>query len=121
MKNQEIINLTEQLLNLTKIAKEQFHKTKEIEKEGDFYGEVLPFSNEVKEIVSLWEGSVILWIQDQKAKNLTVRQIQSATEQIQTISVQAFYPRTSRKHFLNTVNSIEFVLKAVLFQVKESI
>jgi len=116
---QDLLKKTEILLGYCHTALDIFEKTKETNIEGDFYQEVVPFTNKVKIELDLWYPAVKGWITSVRPHHLHVEQIESVKEQIETIAVQAFFPLTSKTRFYNTVQSAEFVLKSVLNELKD--
>lgn len=77
---------------------------------GDFFTQVKPFADEVKEVVDHWRKESAAWIKENRPKNLHATQIESAAEQMEMISVQAFFPETSRTRFINYLQSVRYVL-----------
>lgn len=118
MKNQELIYLTKKLLGYHSEIMKKFEETKEIRIEGDFFQEVMPFSNQVKDTMDLWKREVMTWITNRRPKNIHAQQIDSTIEQLEMITVQAFFPQTSRTRFIHTAHSVEYVLTAVLFEIE---
>ncbi|MDP4170880.1 MAG: DUF1798 family protein, partial [Bacillota bacterium] len=91
-----LIELTENLLFLTRDMKKQFDQTRENGKDGDFFTEVKPFSDKVKEINDQWMVEAFQWVKEEKPKNFHSNQIDSAYEQIEQISIQSFFVKTSK-------------------------
>jgi Bacterial domain of unknown function (DUF1798) len=118
MKNQNLIYLTKKLLDYHGEIMKKFEETKETEIEGDFFQEVLPFSDQVKDITDRWKEDVLDWIITHQPRNIHTQQIDSVVEQLETITVQAFFSQTSRTRFINTANSVEYVLTAVLLEME---
>ncbi|MCQ6273918.1 YppE family protein [Bacillus sp. V3B] len=119
MKNQELIYLTKKLLGYHGEILKKFEATKEAKIEGDFFQEVRPFSNEVKDIMDQWLVEVIAWINTCRPRNIHAQQMDSVVEQLGMIAVQAFFPQTSRTRFINTAQSVEYVLTAVLLETEK--
>lgn len=116
---QDLLKKTEVLLEYCRTAMDIFEKTKETNIEGDFHQEVVPFTNKVKIELDIWYPAVKDWITSVRPPHLHVEQMESVKEQLETITVQAFFPLTSKTRFYNTVQSAEFVLKAVLKELKD--
>ncbi|MDP4164285.1 MAG: YppE family protein [Bacillota bacterium] len=109
-----LIELTENLLFFTRDMKKQFDQTRENGKDGDFFTEVKPFSDKVKEINDQWMVEAIQWVKEEKPKNFHSNQVDSAHEQIEQISIQSFFVKTSKSRFIQTSTSIEYVLNLIL-------
>lgn len=111
MENQSIlVNLNERLYEYTRQIEHKFLSVKATGEKGDFFSQVKPFADEVKEVVDLWKKDATAWIAKNRPRNLHSSQIDSAAEQMEMISVQAFYPETSRTRFINYLQSVRFVL-----------
>ncbi|WNS73993.1 YppE family protein [Bacillus sp. DTU_2020_1000418_1_SI_GHA_SEK_038] len=117
--NVELSNLSNQLLNYIFFLSERYDKARELQKSGDFYKEVKPFADEVKITNDEWKKKAVQWIKLNRPKNLFVQQIESTYENIEAISVQAFYPETSKSRFTNLIVSSQYVLDRLLQTVKE--
>jgi hypothetical protein len=111
MENQSIlVNLNESLYEYTRQIEDKFLSVKTSGEKGDFFSQVKPFADEVKEVVDLWKKEATTWIAKNRPRNLHESQIDSAAEQMEMISVQAFFPETSRTRFINYLQSVRFVL-----------
>lgn len=118
MRNVQLKHLTEELITLCKEVLHRFEETKETRIECDFYHEVLPFSNRVKETLDIWEQEVTKWIKASHPRNLNLNQIESLKEQLEMLAVQAFSPTTSKARFMHTLHSVDYVLKTVLTEIE---
>ncbi|WP_428910455.1 DUF1798 family protein [Niallia sp. Krafla_26] len=118
MKNEQLKHLTEELLTFCKEILHNFEEAKEARIEGDFYRDVLPFSNRVKETLNVWEQEVMQWMKSCTPRNLNEKQIKSIKEQLEILTVQAFFPTTSKTRFIHTLHSVEYVLKTVLMEIE---
>ncbi|MBX9972787.1 YppE family protein [Cytobacillus firmus] len=114
-----LVQMTEQLLEYMEISDGRFKKVKESGEKGDFYSEVKPFADDVKSINDRWKEEALKWIGIHNPRNLYPQQIESASEHIEMVSIQAFFPETSKTRFINYVNSAEYVLKQLLKLVGE--
>ena len=118
MSNEQLKHLTEELLTLCQEVMHKFEETKETKIEGNFYRDVVPFSNRVKETLVLWVQEVMTWMKASQPRNLHKKQIESLKEQLEMLAVQAFFPTTSKARFIHTLHSVEFVLKTVLMEIE---
>lgn len=112
--HKELTSLTNQLLNYINKMSERYTKARESGLAGDFFQEVKPFADEVKVINEQWKKEAIEWIEQNRPKNLFSQQIESTHEHIETMSVQAFFPDTSRSRFFNLISSSNYVLNQIL-------
>ncbi len=109
--NQSILSeLNERLYKYSKEIEDTFLSVKSSGEKGDFFSQVKPFAEEVKEVVDHWKEEAASWIERNRPKNLHVSQIESAAEQLEMISVQAFFPETSRTRFINYLQSVRYVI-----------
>ncbi|MEK3886064.1 YppE family protein [Bacillus sp. FSL K6-3431] len=114
MGNRALYDLTLQLCNYNKEAFENYHNCRSTGIKGDFYSEVKPFADKVKECRDKWEPEAILWTIKNKPKNLYPLQIKNTGENIEMVSVRAFFPDSSLKKFNSHVQSIDYVLRRLL-------
>lgn len=105
-----LIDLNERLSEYTRQIENKFLSVKETGEKGDFFTEVKPFADEVQEVSERWKKEATAWIVKNRPRNLHESQIDSAAEQIEMISVQSFFPETSRTRFINYLQSVRFVL-----------
>lgn len=106
--------LTQQLLSIVEETKKQFEKSKETGKEGDFFLEVKPFAELVKKTSEEWILIAAKWVETEKPLFINKKQLESTFEHLENIAIQSFYPTTSRKRFLSSVQTVEYVLKSIL-------
>lgn len=112
MENEKLISSTKQLLILTDQMVEQFQQTKAAGSPRDFYHEVMPFSNKVQNVLNEWWSEVSPWVKGHK--RLHFNQVLNTKEQLEKAAIQAFYPQTSRKNFMNMIKAIVFVLNLII-------
>ncbi|MFK2824175.1 DUF1798 family protein [Bacillus sp. B190/17] len=106
--------LTEELLNIVNDANERYHIARETKEKGDFYTEVKPFSDKARLLTEAWEKEITSCFQTTCFKHIHGPQVKAVVENIEMISVQAFFPETSYTRFRNYVESTLFVLKQLL-------
>ena len=119
--NDEILKTTKLLMRYNEHALNRFEQAKTSGVKGDFYTEVKPFADEVKQTTSVWKIAVLSWIKSHQQRNLHSKQIESTAENLEMVSIQAFFPETSRKRFIGHIQSIEYVLKSLHEALEESI
>lgn len=114
METKHLLEQTIKLKDTIETLQATFLEVKETGKEPDFFKDVRPFADETKTAAVEWQKHATSWINEIKPKYIYKQQIDSTVENIELISVQAFYPSTSRARFLNYVQSVDFVLNNVL-------
>ena len=110
----ELRILTEKLVAYMEMAARTFQQTKKSGEKGDFYREVKPFADEVKETNDKWLKEATNWLEENQPKNMFIKQIHSTYDQIETLSIQAYFPETSQTRFNNYLQSVRFILKNIL-------
>jgi hypothetical protein len=118
--DQNLIALSERLLVNLEFAHQRFQHSKEKRVRGDFHEEVKPFADEVKGTTDTWRKAASYWVGQNRPKNLHVNQIETAADYLEVISVQAFFPETSKKRFLDQIQSVEFILKSLIIAVNQT-
>lgn len=114
MNVEQLVLLTKQLLGYMDQIANTYENVKESKMKGDFFTEVKPFADSVKLVNDEWQLLARNWIKENQPKHLHESQIQSSYEQIEMLSVQAFYPDTSRTRFINTLQSVRFILNSLI-------
>ena len=114
MDNRKLYQLTADLLELNTEASESFKRCRETGEQGDFYSEVKPFADKVKELSELWEPAAAQWTIANKPRKLYPMQIKNTAENIQMVSVRAFFPKTSLSKFNSHIQSVDYVLNRLL-------
>ncbi|RJS59505.1 DUF1798 family protein [Bacillus sp. PK3_68] len=110
--------LTEQLVDTVTRANDRYHLAREQQEKGDFYTEVKPFADKARSQVEEWEREISAYLKTRKFKHIHYPQVKAVVENIELISVQAFFPETSYKRFRNYVESTLFVLQQLLKELE---
>ncbi|HEY9576178.1 MAG TPA: DUF1798 family protein [Pseudobacillus sp.] len=110
--------LTENLINIVTRANTRYHIAREKQEKGDFYTEVKPFADEARLQSEEWEKEIKTCLQTRHFKHIHYPQVKAVVENIELISVQAFFPETSYTRFRNYVESTLFVLHQLLKELK---
>jgi hypothetical protein len=114
-----LLTLTTQLWEYMDEISVKFEEVKKTKEKGDFFLEVKPFADQVKTANDQWKQEAAIWIKENRPKHLHEKQIESASEQIEMLSVQAFFPETSRSRFINYWQSVRFILSTLLDYLKD--
>jgi hypothetical protein len=115
--NAKLKSITTELLQLLEYIKVKYETVKENGKEGDFFLEVRPFAERVKQLLDQWHSLAIHYIQLEQPLYLNESQLITTYDHIEKLSIQCFYPKTSRKLFLNSTRSAQFVLESILINL----
>ncbi|RIW33110.1 DUF1798 family protein [Bacillus salacetis] len=111
--------LTSELLEMNEEILRIYKETRERGEEGDFYNEVKPFADDAKERIDRWRDMALQWMKEDRPKNLHPSQIMNTAENLEMISIQAFFPKASYKRFISHSQSIHYVLKTALDQLSK--
>lgn len=115
-----LYSLTLELLDYTDRFSEKFESTKISQMKGDFFTEVKPFADKVRGLNEEWRELAVTWISENRPKHLHEKQIDSSSEQIDLLSVQAFYPDTSRTRFINYLQSVRYILNTLIQRLEHA-
>jgi hypothetical protein len=116
--SEEIIPLTEKLLYYNGLFMKYYQEGRETGIKYDFHEVVKPFANEVKDINDQWKRVMKKWLSETDYKHLHLKQVDTTAEHIEQLSIQSFFPETSKTRFLNANRTVEYFLLEILKVVK---
>ena len=116
---EEIFHLTEKLLNYNQLFMKYYQEGRNTGIEYEFNDVIKPFSDEVKGINDEWKKEMKRWLTVTDHKNLHLKQIDTTSEHIEQLSIQAFFPETSRTRFLNAHRTVDYFLQEVIKELKK--
>jgi hypothetical protein len=119
MELNELRDLTAKLLKYNEEAALSYAQCRETGESADFYKVVKPFADRVKADVEEWQERASKWVISNKPKYIYPMQIKNAAENLQMVSVQAFFPKTSLKRFNEHVRSIEYILSGLIEELDD--
>lgn len=111
---QKLVFLTRRLLDLTELAKQQYRDVKETGDSPDFEKIVKPFADDVRNTVNEWKVLAVKWINAERPNYVYENQINTTVNLMEALSVQVFFPNTSKKHVLSSIQSTEYVFNQLL-------
>ncbi|MBB2481699.1 MULTISPECIES: YppE family protein [Heyndrickxia] len=109
---------TNLLIELNQAALKAYQKARETNEAGDFFKEVKPFADRVKMVCDEWLPQVVKWVERTRPKHIHPIQLKNVSENIQMVSVRAFYPETSLKKFKGHIQSVDYVLNRLLEELE---
>ncbi|WP_053363925.1 YppE family protein [Bacillus sp. FJAT-27251] len=112
--NHRLKELTELMLEYSGFILNRFEQAKAAGEKGDFFEEVKPFADEVRAKAGEWKAETLVWLEQNPQRNLHPKQIDATADNIEMVSIQAFFPETSRKRFMGHIQSIDYVLGSLL-------
>ncbi|PAQ13382.1 hypothetical protein CD798_14890 [Bacillaceae bacterium SAOS 7] len=114
----ELQKLTTELLAVVKEANEIYHEKRRTNEKGDFYEEVKPFADRAKDVSTRWKKEIDEQLPKGGFKYIHPPQVKAVVENIELVSVQAFFPETSYTRFKNYIESTSFLLNSLLNELK---
>ncbi|WP_040208408.1 DUF1798 family protein [Neobacillus jeddahensis] len=115
----EIFQLTEKLLQYNHLFLKYYQEGRETGKSYDFHVVIKPFANEVKLINDEWKSAMRKWLTTTNHKHLHLKQIDTTSEHIEQLSIQSFFPATSKSRFLNSHRTVEYFLLEIIKEVNK--
>jgi hypothetical protein len=116
--SEEIIELTKKLLDYNQLFLRYYQDARDHGINQDFHEVIKPFANEVKSVTDEWSSVMRKWLKNNPQKHLHPKQIDTTSEHIENLSIQAFFPNTSRARFLNANRTVEFFLLEILKELE---
>ena len=113
--------LTEQLLDYNQKIVAISRQAHERKREPDFFAEVKPFADQVKQLLDDWKQIAISWVKKAQPKHIHEIQIETVGENIEKISVEAFYPSVSERRIKQFCRSVEYTLSLVLERLEQEL
>ncbi|MGG3469610.1 YppE family protein [Neobacillus pocheonensis] len=110
----EIMDLTEKLLQYNRLFLKYYREGREQGIKYDFHETIKPFANEVKEVNENWKEVMKDWLKKASIKHIHLKQIETTSEHIEKLSIQCFFPESSKTRFLNTNRTVEYFLTEIL-------
>lgn len=118
--SEELLYLTERLLHYNEIFLKNYLEGRETGMTPDFHHVIKPFADEVKEVNVNWNEAMKKWLPLAKnTKHLHLNQIDTASAHIDQLSVQSFFPETSKSRFLNIHRTVEYILTEVIKELNK--
>lgn len=115
--SEKIIQLTEKLLHYNRLFLKIYQDAREKGTKQDFQDVIKPFSNEVKGINDVWREKMKGWVHERNHKHIHLSQINTTSDYIEQLSIQSFFPETSRSRFINTNRTVEYFLLEILKEI----
>ncbi|WP_462411998.1 DUF1798 family protein [Neobacillus sp. Marseille-QA0830] len=116
---ERLLELTEKLLTYNQLCLKYYQEARETQQQQDFYKVIKPFADEVKCVKEEWQVMMNDWLKRNTSKYIHLKQIDTTSEHIERNSIQAFFPGTSKKMFLNANRTIEYFLTEVLNELSQ--
>ena len=85
--------------------------------EPDFYEQVKPFADKVKEYVEHWLPLAMDFVQTERPLYLHPSQISQTVDNFEVVAIKSFYKKTSLKLQMETFKAVTYVLDQVLVAI----
>lgn len=115
----KLIQLTDKLLKKCDDAQARFFEAREKDVEFDFFEVVKPYADETRDELTEWKQLMIAFIDQNQPKNLYIQQIDHTIDALEQFVVQSFYKKTSKKRFLQSIQSVKYTLSIVKHRLDE--
>lgn len=110
---------TKFLLNECDVSRNRFIQMRELDATPLFFEEVKPYADQIHQLLNEWKANAIQWIEENKPKYIHIHQIYNVVEMMNEFVVQSFYKETSKKRFIQSVQSVHYILSTFLRLLEE--
>ena len=111
--------MTANLVDACEQAIERFYNMRERNAEPDFFKEVKPYADNMRAQLQIWRKLAYEWIIENQPKYMHKQQIDHAYDAMEQFFVQSFYKATSKKRFIQSVQSTKYTLTTLKRYVEE--
>lgn len=115
----QLIELSKKLLNECDASISRFFKQRELDATPRFFEEVKPHADHYQSILIDWQQQALNWIQENNPKYMHKSQIQNVVDAMNQFVVQSFYKETSKKRFIQSVQSVHYTLSFFIRHLEE--
>ena len=110
---------TKRLIERCEAAETRFFEARELDLTYDFFEAVKPYADETRDELVVWREQMMQFIETHRPKNLYMQQIDHAIDAIEQFVVQSFYQQTSKKRFLQSIQSAKYTLTVAVRKMEE--
>ena len=115
----QLIEQTKLLLLECEASKDRFFKQRELDATPQFFEEVKPHADKIQSLLNDWKQNALVWIQEKDPKYIHKMQIDNVIDAMNQFVVQSFYKETSKKRFLQSIQSVHYTLSFFLRYLTE--
>ncbi|MEL4024671.1 YppE family protein [Lysinibacillus endophyticus] len=115
----QLIEQTKLLLLECDASKDRFFKQRELDASPQFFEEVKPHADEIQLLLKNWKHNAMNWIKEKNPRYIHKMQIDNVEDAMNQFVVQSFYKETSKKRFLQSVQSVHYTLSFFLRYLME--
>lgn len=115
----QLIEQSKQLLDECDASISRFYKQRELDASPQFFEQVKPYTDQIQSLLIEWQKNALLWIKENRPKYIHASQIDNVVDAMNQFVVQSFYKETSKKRFIQSVQSVHYTLSFFLRHLKE--
>ncbi|KGR74174.1 YppE family protein [Ureibacillus sinduriensis] len=115
----QLIELSKKLLNECDASISRFFKQRELDATPLFFEEVKPHADYFQSILKDWQHQSLKWIEENNPRYMHKSQIQNVVDAMNQFVVQSFYKETSKKRFIQSVQSVHYTLSFFIRYLEE--
>ena len=112
--------LTIELVQVCEEAPKRFQYMRDEDLEPDFFGQVKPYADEVHAKLKNWRELALQFIKQYDPKYFHPLQVEQVADAMEQFIVQSFYKKTSKKRFLQSVQSVHYTLSKLIKTIEET-
>jgi hypothetical protein len=116
---EQLKHVTAELLASVDQMMNEYKERRGTKEKGDFYNEVKPFADRVKNVNDQWKELCLEWIKAERPKHLHFPQIMNTYDNIEMLSVHCFFPESSYNRFVSHHQSVHYVLQTLIDELNE--
>lgn len=98
---------------------DRFYDMRDRDAVPDFYKDVKPYADHWHNKINEWQEASLLYIQQERPKYVHKPQIDTAAEGMVQFFVQSFYKETSKKRFVQSIQSAQYTLQTFINAIDE--
>lgn len=107
----ELKQITFELITACEEAVNRFYQMREEDRDPDFFEEVKPYSDDMHAKLLEWQRLAKEFIRTYDPKYFHDIQIDNVVDATDQFIVQSFYKKTSKKRFIQSVQSAEYTFR----------
>ncbi|BDH61427.1 hypothetical protein MTP04_15570 [Lysinibacillus sp. PLM2] len=110
----ELVKITKQLILECEASINRFYQMREMDATPLFFDEVKPYADKIQALLIEFQQLANQWIKENNPKYMHEIQISNAADAMNQFIVQSFYKQTSKKRFIQSVQSVQYTLTTFL-------
>lgn len=112
--------ITNDLIGYCEEASKRFQYMRDEDLEPDFFGQVKPYADEVHGKLKVWRELSLNFIKEHDPKYFHPLQVEQVADAMEQFVVQSFFKKTSKKRFLQSVQSVHYTLTKLAKTIEEA-